>query len=64
MARGNYQRPAHFTYNEELQRELTAMEDEGLWSRVEVAHKDCYLLDPHSDQQHISGTVYLYRKST
>uniref|UniRef100_A0A673AIZ1 Methyltransferase-like protein 27 n=1 Tax=Sphaeramia orbicularis TaxID=375764 RepID=A0A673AIZ1_9TELE len=69
IARGNYQRPAHFDYNNDMHREMKRMEEEGLWSLVGTSQSDRYLADPRpkcdgdGEEQYISGTVYLYRKS-
>ncbi|XP_071759843.2 methyltransferase-like protein 27 [Centroberyx gerrardi] len=57
-------------YKAEVERELQLMEEEGLWTRVEAKETDRYIDDIYDrdrkdmqDEIHVSGTVYLYRKS-
>uniref|UniRef100_A0AAV2MFB1 Uncharacterized protein n=1 Tax=Knipowitschia caucasica TaxID=637954 RepID=A0AAV2MFB1_KNICA len=62
MTRGNYQRPTHLSYSQDLQWELNSMEQEGLWKCLEVRPLDHYLSDPHEPRSIIQGSVCVYQK--
>ncbi|XP_044062721.1 methyltransferase-like protein 27 [Siniperca chuatsi] len=74
MARGDHTGTPANKYKEDLERELQLMEEEGLWSPVGLKLTDRYMQDPHlnterdrkdlQEERYISGTVYLYKKST
>ncbi|CAB1422767.1 unnamed protein product [Pleuronectes platessa] len=74
IARGNHTETQAQQYKEDLERELQLMEDEGLWSRVGLKQADKYMrslnLSPDRDEDNvtekpfISGTIYLYKKSS
>ncbi|XP_060936796.1 methyltransferase-like protein 27 [Limanda limanda] len=71
MARGNHTETQAEEYKQELERELQLMEDEGLWTPAGRRHADRYMrssnLSPEREQDQqpfISGTVYLYKKSS
>uniref|UniRef100_A0A8C6WSN9 Methyltransferase domain-containing protein n=1 Tax=Neogobius melanostomus TaxID=47308 RepID=A0A8C6WSN9_9GOBI len=63
MTRGNYQRPEHFSYTQELHLEMDRMEQEGLWRRLEVRRVEHYLSDPHQPRGIVQGSVYIYQKN-
>uniref|UniRef100_A0A673AMN8 Methyltransferase domain-containing protein n=2 Tax=Sphaeramia orbicularis TaxID=375764 RepID=A0A673AMN8_9TELE len=73
IARGNYRRPIHIEYTENLQKEQQLMEEEGLWGLKGTKQIDRYIRNPDvecggdgediQEDQFISGTVYLYKKS-
>ncbi|XP_034541718.1 methyltransferase-like protein 27 [Notolabrus celidotus] len=73
MTRGNHSKGEEMEYKDELERELQLMEQEGLWSQVGTKHTDRYMGDVHSstngdqnnlqEEQFISGSIYLYKKS-
>ncbi|XP_033836572.1 methyltransferase-like protein 27 [Periophthalmus magnuspinnatus] len=62
LTRGNYQRPDHFSYTQDLHSELRSMEQEGLWKCLELRQVEHYLSDPHQPQGVIQGSVYIYQK--
>ncbi|XP_030013731.1 methyltransferase-like protein 27 [Sphaeramia orbicularis] len=74
MARGKHTGKPAAEYEEDLHREFQLMEEEGLWNLVGTKHFDRYMENPHvecdgdgedhQEKQFISGTVYLYRKSS
>ena len=73
ISRADHRNTSSDKYKKDLERELQLMEDEGLWSPVKVKKMDKYMEDPHlspervkdlqQEEQFISGTVYLYKKS-
>ncbi|KAM3615206.1 uncharacterized protein V6R79_024965 [Siganus canaliculatus] len=69
MARGDHVGEAARKYQEDLERELQLMEEEGLWSLVSTREEPRYMENPQGnpeeqpEQRFISGKVYLYRRS-
>ncbi|KAM4735583.1 methyltransferase-like protein 27 [Anableps anableps] len=71
LMRGNHSSSDEKEFGTNLERELQLMEDEGLWSRVAVKHVERYMLDPQGktnkqeeDRVYITGSLYIYRKSS
>ncbi|XP_075934558.1 methyltransferase-like protein 27 isoform X2 [Anarhichas minor] len=73
MSRGDHTGTAGDEYKKDLERELQLMKEEGLWNPAGLKRADRYMEDPHlspervkelpKEEQYISGTVYLYKKS-
>lgn len=58
-------------YRKELEKEMQLMEEEGLWSLVQVKQVDKYMKDPQKGSENdpqkesfITGSLYLYQKSS
>lgn len=70
MSRGDHISETSKCYKADLERELLLMEEEGLWSLVGTKQLNRYMADMHTDDNdlevkgYITGTVYLYKKST
>lgn len=55
--------PDNLEYKGALEHELKQMEEEGLWSRVEVTEvEDWERAVSEQEDGYISGAVYLYKK--
>lgn len=65
MTRGDHKGAFTYDYKGAMEAELQQMEAEGLWTQVDVIETDKYMKDPSTmmDEQYMSGSVYLYKKS-
>ncbi|XP_017297200.1 methyltransferase-like protein 27 [Kryptolebias marmoratus] len=69
MAKGNHTGAAEEEYQKTLDEEVRLMEEEGLWSRVAFKQVDGYMVNPYlktdkKEKIYISGSLYLYKKSS
>ena len=51
------------TYEERLEKELQLMEEEGLWTSVDIKQMESYRVDVYKSDKNLKGTMYLYKKS-
>ncbi|XP_071759842.1 methyltransferase-like protein 27 [Centroberyx gerrardi] len=70
ITRGGHRVESTYRLKADLEKEFQLMEEEGLWTCVEAKEKDKYMRNVHSnnkrdvqEEEYISGSVYLYRKS-
>ncbi|XP_071395027.1 methyltransferase-like protein 27 [Centroberyx affinis] len=73
MTRGDHRVESTYQFKADLEKEFQLMEEEGLWTCVEAKETDKYMRNVYDinmrdmrdvqEEEYISGSVYLYRKS-